>query len=211
MRIVMMISMFLAGIIVAPFLLNIQSSHAADDSIITSFNEDNVMEAVKTAGGTDVSAQTSGDTRYVAYTYADRKYRAFFHDCKSGCVGLEVSALFSGANIPLEAINKYNDQRVGGKAVLYSDGDFSSTRFLIAVNGVSRMHLAFEIANHVTLTDLLLGQLRGDQLISSVAGPTRSAFSSQRGAPMAGRPAMFVGTEPNIPRRIDPTSVNFIR
>ncbi|MBI1211857.1 MAG: hypothetical protein GC190_10375 [Alphaproteobacteria bacterium] len=214
MRVALIISAFLVGTIVAPLVWNVQTSRAADDTLITSFSDDNVTAAIQAAGATDVSiSKTSSGSKFAAYVYAGRKYRAYFHDCTGDeCLGLQLSALFSGAKVPLEAINEYNQRRAGGKATRYSETSFGSNRFVTAIHGVSASNLAFEVANHFTLTDLLLDQLRGDQLISMRAAPPPAAFSDHNGMmTVQGRPRPLVGVTPSIPPGLDPASVNILR
>lgn len=189
MRTVLAITGFLSGLVASAVLWGVSASVAADDAM-TSFTPKNVSAALQAFGAVNIKAGSDDEGPYVDYDYNGRKYRAGLHVCTGdSCKGLELICSFTGVSIPLEALNKFNVDRVFGKAIKTQEQTFRSERYVIADGGSTMDRLVAELTIHVRVTDYLLEQLRGAQLLSSVGGPGHSTFAAgPAGAGLAAPP-----------------------
>jgi len=181
MRSAYIVAGFLVGLSASVLMWSVAANSAdSSSSTIYEFTTGNVTAALTATGATNIASGSDEFGPYVDYNFDGLKYRAGLHLCKAGsCSGLELICSFNGVAVPLEALNKYNTERVIAKGIRTEEKRFRNLRYIIADGGVTRAHIQKEIEFHIKTSKFLVETLKEQQIIARA--PALGTYSMGRG------------------------------
>jgi hypothetical protein len=202
--------------VLAAALLTAPAARAAD--VLTGLNTATATSILQEWGATEitehpsviskVNEQVTMKLRYFTFKRANLTYVATLAcntaDPTGNCVGLRVSCSFEGA-APLATLNSYNSRFPAGKA--YQETKvYTSERYMIFDNGVTRENVLAQLNVFASLTSLMLQHIKSGATIAS-APATPGGGQAASTAPMAADAALMhiAASEAAMPQAVNKT------
>jgi hypothetical protein len=154
---------------------------AAPSPPITHFTVENVSEAVRELGATNVSTARHESVSFVNFDYNGLPFSYSIRICDAapelgpGCVGLlmAIGIDLSDQPRPLELVNSFNRSFPMVTAVIFDDKKLALGRFMFSVGGLSKDNLKANIALFAAAPAIFAKHVQSQLVASAESGPAR--------------------------------------